>query len=153
MGSHGIRDRIAIIGMGCTRFAEHFDKGAPDLMIESSRDAFESAGLTKDDIDAFWVGTASSGFSGMTLSKPLEIDGKPVTRVENFCATGSDALRQSAYAVASGAYDVAMTVGVEKVKDTGFQGLSATQLPNDGTVRTLTAAAMYSMIVPAYSKK
>jgi acetyl-CoA C-acetyltransferase len=153
MGSHGIRDRIAIIGMGCTRFAEHFDKGAPDLMIEASNEAFASAGLTKDDVDAFWLGTASSGFSGMTLSKPLEIDGKPVTRVENFCATGSDALRQSAYAVASGAYDIAMTVGVEKVKDTGFQGLTATQMPNDGTVRTLTAAAMYSMIVPAYAKK
>ena len=153
MGSHGIRDRIAIIGMGCTRFTEHWDKGAPELIIDAAGEAFASAGLTKDDIDAYWLGTASSGSSGLGLSKPLELEGKPVTRVENFCATGSDALRQSAYAVASGAYDVAMTVGVEKVKDSGLQGLTGIQPPNDGTVRTLTAAAMYSMIVPAYAKK
>src|SRR5439155_1454632 len=112
-----------------------------------------TAGTIVTYIVDYWLGTASSGSSGLGLSKPLELEGKPVTRVENFCATGSDALRQSAYAVASGAYDVAMTVGVEKVKDSGLQGLTGIQPPNDGTVRTLTAAAMYSMIVPAYAKK
>src|SRR5262249_14880566 len=74
-------------------------------------------------------------------------------RVENYCATGSEALRQAAYAVASGAYDVAMAVGVEKVKDSGFQGLNAFPIPTDGTNRTLTAAAMFSMVAPAYAKK
>jgi len=76
-----------------------------------------------------------------------------VTRVENFCATGSEALRQAAYAVASGAYDLAMAVGVEKVKDSGYQGLNAFPIPNDGTQRTLTAAAMFSMVAPAYGKR
>ena len=60
--------------------------------------------------------------SGITLARPLQLDDKPVTRVENFCATGSEALRQAAYAVASGAYDIAMAVGVEKVKDSGLPG-------------------------------
>jgi acetyl-CoA C-acetyltransferase len=78
---------------------------------------------------------------------------KPVTRVENFCATGSEALRQAAYAVASGAYDIAMAVGAEKVKDSGYAGLNAFPVPNDGTARTLTAAAMFSMVAPAYAKK
>ena len=91
--------------------------------------------------------------SGITLSRPLQLDNKPVTRVENFCATGSEALRQAAYAVASGAYDLAMAVGVEKTKDSGFQGLNAAPPPNDGTGRTLTAAAMFSMVAPAYAKK
>ena len=91
--------------------------------------------------------------SGITLARPLQLDDKPVTRVENFCATGSEALRQAAYAVASGAYDVAMALGVEKTKDGGFQGLNAVPPPNDGTGRTLTAAAMFSMVAPAYAAK
>ncbi|HTR70650.1 MAG TPA: acetyl-CoA acetyltransferase [Mycobacteriales bacterium] len=153
MSSHGIRDRVAIVGMGCTRFAEHFDKGADDLLRESTGDAFAAAGVSKDDVDAYWLGTAQSGMSGIMLARPLGLEGKPVTRVENYCATGSEALRQAAYAVASGAYDLAMAVGVEKVKDSGYQGLNAFPIPNDGTQRSLTAAAMFSMIVPAYAKR
>ena len=83
----------------------------------------QSAGVALDDVDAFWLGTMGSGLSGLTLSRPLKIDYKPVTRVENFCATGSEAFRNACYAVASGAYDVAMAIGVEKLKDSGFSGL------------------------------
>ena len=153
MSSHGIRDRVAIVGMGCTRFAEHWDKGLDDLLLDATGEAFASAGVTKQDVDAYWLGTAQSGMSGITLARPLELEGKPVTRVENYCATGSEALRQAAYAVASGAYDVAMAVGVEKVKDSGYQGLNAFPIPTDGTNRTLTAAAMFSMVAPAYAQK
>jgi acetyl-CoA C-acetyltransferase len=153
MGSHGIRDRVAIVGMGCTRFAEHWDKGVDELLIDATDDAFASAGVTKDDVDAYWLGTAQSGMSGMVLAKPLQLEGKPVSRVENLCATGSEALRQAAYAVASGAYDMAMAVGVEKVKDSGYQGLNAFPIPTDGTNRTLTAAAMFSMVAPAYAER
>ena len=64
-----------------------------------------------------------SGLSGLTLSRPLKIEHKPVTHVENFCATGSEAFRNACYAVASGAYDVAMAIGVEKLKDSGYSGL------------------------------
>jgi acetyl-CoA C-acetyltransferase len=153
VSSHGIRDRVAIVGMGCTRFAEHFDKGVDDLLRESTDEAFAGAGVTKDDVDAYWLGTAQSGMSGITLARPLRLEGKPVTRVENYCATGSEALRQAVYAVASGAYDLAMAVGVEKVKDSGYQGLNAFPIPNDGTQRSLTAAAMFSMVAPAYAKR
>ncbi|MGI8335529.1 acetyl-CoA acetyltransferase [Actinomadura scrupuli] len=153
MGSHGIKDRVAIIGMGCTRFTEHWDKGVDELLLAATSEAFGSAGVTKEQVDAFWLGTAQSGMSGLTLSRPLRLRGKPVTRVENYCATGSEALRQAAYAVASGAYDMAMAVGVEKVKDSGYQGLNAFPIPNDGTQRTLTAAAMFSMVAPAYARR
>jgi acetyl-CoA C-acetyltransferase len=153
MTSHGIRDRVAIVGMGCTRFTEHWDKGADELLLDATSEAFASAGVGKDDVDAYWVGTAQSGMSGMMLARPLGLEGKPVTRVENFCATGAEALRQAVYAVASGAYDLAMAVGVEKVKDSGYQGLNAFPIPSDGTGRTLTAAAMFSMVVPAYAQK
>jgi acetyl-CoA C-acetyltransferase len=153
VGSHGIKDRVAIVGMGCTPFAEAFDKGTDDLLIAASEEAFASAGVDRQDVDAYWLGTAQSGMSGMTLAKPLGLEGKPVTRVENMCATGSEALRQACYAVTSGAYDVAMAVGVEKVKDSGYQGLNAFPIPGDGTARTLTAAAMFSMVVPAYAER
>ena len=153
MASHGIKDRVAIVGMGCTRFAEHWDMGVDELLLAATGDAFGSAGVTKEDVDAYWLGTAQSGMSGLTLSRPLRLQGKPVTRVENYCATGSEALRQAAYAVASGAYDMAMAVGVEKVKDSGYQGLNAFPIPNDGTQRTLTAAAMFSMVAPAYAHR
>ncbi|MEI7754202.1 MAG: acetyl-CoA acetyltransferase [Actinomycetota bacterium] len=153
MASHGIKNRVAIIGMGCTRFTEHWDKGLDDLLIESSDLAFKSAGIAKQDIDAYWLGTAQSAMSGIALARPLQLQGKPVTRVENYCATGSEALRQACYAVASGAYDSAMAIGAEKVKDSGMQGLNAFPVPNDGTARTLTAAAMFSMVAPAYAQK
>ena len=84
---------------------------------------------------------------------PLRLDNRPVTRVENYCATGSEALRQACYAVASGAYDVAVAIGAEKVKDGGYQGLNAFPIPTDGTNRTLTAAAMFSLILPAYAER
>ena len=153
MGSHGIKDRVAIIGMGCTRFGEHWDKGVDDLIIAAAAEAFKAAGVTKQDVDAYWFGTAQSGMSGIALARPLGLVGKPVTRVENYCATGSEALRQAVYAVASGAYDMAMAVGAEKVKDAGYQGLNAFPIPGDGTARTVTAAAMFSMIAPAYANK
>jgi acetyl-CoA C-acetyltransferase len=153
MGSHGIRDRVAIVGMGCTNFGEHFDRGLDEMLVDAADQAFVGAGVSKDDVDAYWFGTAQSGMSGITLARPLQLHDKPVTRIENYCATGSEALRQAAYAVASGAYDVAMAVGGEKVKDSGYAGLNAYPIPNDGTQRTLTAAAMFSMVAPAYGEK
>ncbi len=153
MGSHGIKDRVAIVGMGCTPFTEAWTKGLDDMSLDASNEAFAAAGIDKDDVDAYWLGTAQSGMSGITLARALQLQGKPVTRVENYCATGSEALRQAAYAVASGAYDVAMAVGVEKVKDSGYQGLNAYPIPNDGTTRTLTAAGSFSMVAPAYAQK
>ena len=153
MSSHGIRDRVAIVGMGCTHFGEHWDRGLDDLIIDAASAAFGSAGITKEQVDAYWFGTAQSGMSGITVSRPLQLVNKPVSRVENYCATGAEALRAAAYAVASGAYDVAMALGSEKVKDSGYQGLNANNPPNDGTARTLTAAAMFSMVAPAYGAK
>ena len=153
MSSNGIKDRVAIVGMGCTAFGERFDRGLDDLIIDGAGQAFLSAGVDKHVVDAYWFGTAQSWMSGITLARPLQLEGKPVTRVENYCATGSEALRQAAYAVASGAYDIAMAVGAEKVKDSGYAGLNAFPIPNDGTGRTLTAAAMFSMVAPAYAQK
>ncbi len=153
MASRGIKDRVAIVGMGCTNFGEHWDKSTDDLLIESTQAAMASANVTRDDIDAYWLGTMGSGTSGLTLSKPLRLENKPVTRLENMCATGSEALRNACYAVASGAFDMAMAVGVEKLKDSGYSGLVSAPLPSDGTLPETTAPARFSFLAPAYAKK
>jgi acetyl-CoA C-acetyltransferase len=152
MASNGIKDRVAIVGMGCTNFGEHWDKGPDDLLIDAAYQAYESAGIDPNDVDAYWLGTMGQ-LSGLTLSVPLKIDYRPVTHVENFCATGSEALRQACYAVASGAYDTAMAIGVEKLKDSGFSGLVVGSPPNDGTLGNMTAPASFSLLAPAYFKK
>lgn len=151
MTSKGIRDRVAIVGMGCTPFREHWSKSADDLLIDATTQAAASAGVEMGAIDAFWLGTLSSGDSGLALSRPLKLQYKPVTRVENFCATGSESLRAACYAVASGAYDIAMAAGVEKLKDGGWSGLPAGAGPGDGTDEPLTAPAMFSLLAPAYA--
>jgi acetyl-CoA C-acetyltransferase len=153
MASNGIRDQVAIVGMGCTQFGEHWDRSTDDLLIDASHGALTSAGIELSAVDAFWLGTMGSGLSGLTLSRPLKIDHKPVTHVENFCATGSEAFRNACYAVACGAYDVAMAIGVEKLKDSGYSGLVVSEPANDGTAAPLTGPAAFSLLAPAYAAK
>ena len=153
MASNGIRDKVAIVGMGCTAFGEHWDKGVDDLLVEAVKEASTSSGIPLADVDAFWLGTMASGMSGLTLSRPLKLDYKPVTRVENFCATGSESFRNACYAVASGAYDMVMATGVEKLKDSGYSGLVVNMDGGDGTTAAMTAPAMFSLLAPAYAKK
>src|SRR5437879_1844567 len=139
MASKGICDRVAVIGMGCTPFGEHWDKSVDDLLVEAATAASESAGVAVKDIDAFWLGTMGSGISGLTLSRPLKIDYKPVSRNENMCATGSESFRNACYAVASGAYDIVMAIGVEKLKDSGYSGLVGSAPPHGRTKAAITA--------------
>ncbi len=153
MGSRGICDRVAIVGMGCTPFGEHWDKSVDDMLIDSANAAAQSAGVSIDKLDAFWLGTMGSGVSGLTLSRPLKLDYKPVSRNENMCATGSESFRNACYAVASGAYDIAMAIGVEKLKDSGYSGLVMAPPPNDGTPASVTAPAQFSLLAPAYGNK
>jgi len=154
MASNGIKDQVAIVGMGCTAFGEHWDRSIDDLLIDAVQECVASVdGFKREDVDAYWLGTMGSGTSGLTLSRPLKIDHKPVTRVENYCATGSEAFRNACYAVASGAYDVVMAVGGEKLKDSGVSGLVVPPATNDGTASEPSAPAMFSLLAPAYAKK
>ena len=125
-----IKDKVAIIGMGCTRFGERWDMGVEDLLVEAAYEAFEDAGVRPKDIQAAWLGTVFSGITALTMS-PLGLQYIPMTRVENMCATGSEALRGAAYAVASGACDIALAIGVEKLKDSGQTGVKGPAIIGD----------------------
>jgi acetyl-CoA C-acetyltransferase len=123
----GIKDKVAIIGMGCTKFGELWDKSAEDLMVDAFEEAIKDAGIEKKDIQAAWQGNqfteVNIGHSALPLATTLKLTFIPVTHVENLCASGTEAIRAASYAVASGACDIALALGVEKVKDIGFGGL------------------------------
>src|SRR4030042_2076343 len=154
----GIKDKVAIIGMGCTTFGERFDKRAEELIVEACMEAIQDAGINKKEIGAAWSGTCyeetSIGKSAITLSVALKLPFVGSTRVENWCATGTEALRGASYAVASGAYDICLACGVEKLKDTGYGGLPQNEV-QWGTVRRLvdsnqTAPGMFAMLATRY---
>ncbi|MFH1531942.1 MAG: acetyl-CoA acetyltransferase [Pseudomonadota bacterium] len=157
----GIKDKVAIIGMGCTRFGERWDVGPEELMVEALAECLEDAGLEVGDIQAAWLGTCieevNIGKSALAMSTGLRLPFIPVTRVENFCASGTESFRGAVYGVASGAYDVCLAMGVEKLKDTGYGGL-----PNQGSgagslnwlwFPNFTAPGAFAQLAPAYAAK
>lgn len=121
----GMKDRVAVAGVGATAFGEHWDRDQYDLLAEAVRDAVDDAGIELADVEAFWLGNyyAFTGLGGTTVSDALRVYGKPVTRVENFCASGLDAFRHACMAVASGMHDLVVACGVEKITDQGTSGL------------------------------
>ncbi|SVD43068.1 uncharacterized protein METZ01_LOCUS395922, partial [marine metagenome] len=155
----GIRDKVAILGMGCSKFGERWDCDAEDLIVEAYAEAIDDAGIETTQIDAAWFATAIEevhvGKSGVPLSVALRLPNIPVTRVENFCASGTEAFRGAVYAVASGAADIALAVGVEKLKDTGYGGLpqrGAGPL-NDMIRNNGSAPGGFAQLATAYAEK
>ena len=155
----GIRDKVAILGMGCSKFGERWDCDAEDLIVEAYAEALGDAGIETTQIDAAWFATAIEevhvGKSGVPLSVALRLPNIPVTRVENFCASGTEAFRGAVYAVASGAADIALAVGVEKLKDTGYGGLpqrGAGPL-NDMIRNNGSAPGGFAQLATAYAEK
>ena len=158
----GIKDKVAIIGMGCTRFGERWDMGAEELMVEAFKECLEDAGIEKSEIGAAWLGTCfdsiNVGRSALPLSMTLRLPNIPVTRVENFCATGTEAFRGACYAVASGAYDICLALGVEKLKDTGYGGLPSFVGSDSGSLvwqwfPNMTAPGAFAQLASAYAAK
>lgn len=103
-----LANQVAIVGMGCTTYGDHYDKTGEDLLVEACYEAFEDAGVDQKDIQAAWLG---GGITGQNLSHALKLDFVPTTRIENWCATGGDTIRNAALAVAGGFYDVALVAG------------------------------------------
>jgi acetyl-CoA C-acetyltransferase len=148
-----MKDKVAIIGVGCTKFGDQFDLSYEDMVADAANAAFADAGIEPERIDAAWLGTFSPygghGKASVGLADALRLYGKPITRVENFCATGTDAFRNAAMAVASGMYDVALVVGAEKLKNRPTRGLSSEgehPYQTDG----LTAPGIFAMAANRY---
>jgi acetyl-CoA C-acetyltransferase len=155
----GIKDRVAIIGMGCTQFGELWDKGPEDLIVEAFEEALADAGIARSQIEAAWMGNAlddiNVGNSALPLAHALRLKSIPVSRVENMCATGTEALRAATYAVAAGAVDFALALGVEKLKDTGYGGLPLRTkgLANDLWMPYGSAPGTFAQLAGAYTAR
>lgn len=155
----GIKDKVVILGMGCSRFGERWDMEASDLMVEAFEECVQDAGIDMSQIDAAWLGTGIEeqhvGKSAVPLAVALRLPFIPVTRVENFCASGTEAFRGAVYAVASGAADIALAVGVEKLKDTGYGGLPQRSrgVLNDMYWANISAPGGFAQLATAYEAK
>ncbi|MEM7250708.1 MAG: acetyl-CoA acetyltransferase [Pseudomonadota bacterium] len=152
----GIKDKVAILGMGCSEFGERWDMEAQDLMVEAFTECLNDAGIEKDQIQAAWLATAiesvNVGPSGVPLAVALRLPYIPVTRVENYCASGTEAFRGAVYAVASGACDIALALGCEKLKDTGYGGLPqrGRGVTNSMYWPNLSAPGMFAQLAAGY---
>jgi acetyl-CoA C-acetyltransferase len=155
----GFRDKVAIIGMGCSKFGERFDTDVDGLMVEAYTEALADAGVGTEEIDAAWYSVLfdglSMGPSGTGASEALRLPNVATTRVENMCASGTEALRGAAYAVAAGACRIAVAIGAEKLKDTGFGGLPPSSLGpvNDLYWPRVSAPGSFAQLATAYAAK
>jgi len=155
----GIKDKVVILGMGCSKFGERWDASPSDLMVEAFEECLADAGIERHQIGAAWFGagidTFNVGSSALPLSIALRLNYIPVTKVENMCATGTEAFRGAVYAVASGACDIALALGVEKLKDTGYGGLPQRTrgVENDMYWPNLSAPGAFAQLAAGYRAK
>jgi len=118
---------VSIIGTGCTRFGEHWDKSFRQLIAEAGIEAIMSAGIEGKDVQALFGGSMASGkfigqeHIGALIADQLGLNPIPATRVENACASGGTALRMGYMAIKSGDYDIVAVGGIEKMTDVGTQ--------------------------------
>lgn len=155
----GIKDKVVILGMGCSRFGEHWNLGGDDLIVEAFSEAIADAGIDVHQIESAFFSQCLDqlgiGGGAVPLAAALRLPDIPVVRVENACASASDAFRGAVYAVASGAADIALAVGVEKLKDTGYGGLPQI---NQGTLMpqwyaNYSTVGGFAQVANAYAAK
>ena len=112
---------VAIVGAGMIPFGELFDQGIKEMLPAAVSEAVASVdkGLDRSEIEAAWFGelTTTDGFPAGILADSCGLLDIPVTRVENQCATGNDALRNALHAVGGGYVDVALVVGADKTRE------------------------------------
>lgn len=113
--------RVAIVGVGHSKFGDRRDVNLPELGFEAAKPAFEDAGLTPKDIDFLSVGTAGGWYEeflpAVVVSEYLGLSGKGLVRCEAACASGSAAIATAHNMITSGQADIAMAVGIEKMTE------------------------------------
>ena len=148
----GIRDKVAIVGVGACKFGENWDQSPSDMIVDAAYEAYEDAGIDKpqEQIDAVFTGALYTQKGPHECSDALKL-WKPVTMVSNYCATGTDAFRCGVMSIAAGMYDTVLVGGYDKPKDRGVSGPSVML---DG-VRDLpkTPAGWFSLCAATYFAK
>jgi acetyl-CoA C-acetyltransferase len=154
-----LRDKIAIIGAGCTKFGENFETSYGEMAAQASMEALEEAGARRQDVDAAWLGTAFPdagvyrGRSGMDLAEALALFDVPITRVSNYCATGGDAFRNACNSLVAGESDLVLVTGVEKLRDRPPQDSLVAMMAETGHPlfqKGFTAAGTFAVVANRY---
>lgn len=154
-----LKDKVAIIGTGQTRFGENFGMSYQDMIIEACTLALEDARVGPDEIQAGWLGTylpfswGYEGVAGVSLAEPMNMYPIPVTRVSNYCCTGMEAVRNAAMGIASGEYDLVLAVGCEKMRDVPGRGSLVAQHVERGHplyCKGRTAPGMFALLASRY---
>jgi len=154
---------VSIIGVGCTKFGEHWEKSFRQLIAEAGIEAIQSAGITGKDIQALYGGSMASGrfigqeHIGALIADQLGLNPIPATRVENACASGGTALRTGYIAIKSGEHDIVAVGGVEKMTDVGVEQ-AAIALGGAGDQETelfhgASFPALYALMARAHMKE
>jgi len=150
---------VAIIGAGAIKFGENFTQSYFDMVEEAARTALADAGIEPERVEAAWLGTCyaydytTEGNAGTSLAEPLGLYGIPISRVANYCATGMDAVRNAALAIAAGEYDVALVVGAEKMRDVEPRGSLVAQHVERGHpvyAKGRTAPGQFALLATRY---
>ena len=120
-----LKDKAAIIGVGCSQFAENWTQSAEDMIVDAAFEAYADAGIEDPNhqIDAIYCGSLYSPTGPVDVSEALKLY-KPLTAVYNYCATGTEVVRVACMAIAAGVYDTVLCVGYDKPKDRGVSGPS-----------------------------
>lgn len=163
MNTDAFRDKVAVIGMGCTQFGALQDKSFAQQGLEAVNAALADAGIEKERIEAAWLGTfdpniggSFPGYAGDFVADILSMPGLPVSRVSNYCATGMDAIRNAAMSVAAGVYDVVLVLGNEKMRDVGSRDSLIKQVITNGhpfIQKGLTAPGMFGLMAQRHFKE
>jgi acetyl-CoA C-acetyltransferase len=126
MGDDAIRDKAAIVGVGCSKFGENWDRAPEDMIVEAAYEAYEDAGIDDPQrvIEAVFCGSVYPSRGTAEVAESLKLFGRPVSLVQNYCATGTDAFRYGVFAIAAGVYDTVLVIGFDKPKDRGVSGPS-----------------------------
>jgi len=153
MRKDALRDKAAVVGVGCCRFGENWDQSPSDMIVDAAYEAYADAGLEdpQRQIDAVFTGSLYSQKGPHECSDALKLFGKPVTTVSNYCATGTDAFRCGVMSIAAGLYDTVLVVGYDKPKDRGVSGPSVMM----NAVRDLpqTPAGWFALCAATYFAK
>ena len=140
-----------VVGAGMIDFGEHYERSFDDLLESAYLELLDDVDHGVDpraDIDAAWYGTidmAGEGSSGASVAHATGLFEKPITRIENACATGSDAFRNASLAVRAGAADVALVVGAEKMLDDTAGLIESAALERLWRGRGVTMPAYFGM--------
>ncbi len=145
-----IRDKVAVVGVGCSAFGERWDASPEDLIVEAAYEAYADAGIDDPQrvLEAVFCGAVYPSRGTAEVAESLKLFGRPVSLVQNYCATGTDAFRYGVLSIAAGLYDTVLVVGFDKPKDRGVSGPSV----NLTGVRGLpaTPAAWFSLCAARY---